>query len=102
MPWGPHINKMYSEMEGRRELGHFIMAFDVEPLMPLERFKQRLGEMLKEFGELPPVEGLDKVYYPGEIEGLRREQRAKEGLPIEPGLYEELAELGERFQVPFP
>jgi ureidoglycolate dehydrogenase (NAD+) len=102
MPWGPHINKMYTEMNERRELGHFFIAFEVERLMPLEVFKQRLGEMLKEFGELPPVEGFDKVYYPGEIEGLRREQRAKEGIPIEPGLYAELAGLGERFGVPFP
>ncbi|MBC7235788.1 MAG: Ldh family oxidoreductase [Chloroflexi bacterium] len=102
MPWGPHINKMYTELDQRRQLGHFIMAFDVEPLMPLATFKQRLGEMLKEFGELPPAKGFDKVYYPGEIEGLRRQQRAKEGIPIDPGLYQELAELGQRFQVPFP
>ena len=101
MPWGPHINKMYAEMNERRELGHFIIAFEVERLMPLEMFKGRLGEMLKEFGELPPVEGFDKIHYPGEIEGLRREQRAKEGIPIEPGLYAELAGLGERFGVPF-
>jgi ureidoglycolate dehydrogenase (NAD+) len=67
--------------------------------MPLETFKQRLGEMLDEFGQLPPAEGFERVYYPGQIEGLRREQRRAEGIPIDPGLYDELLELGSRFNV---
>jgi ureidoglycolate dehydrogenase (NAD+) len=102
MPWGPHINAMYGEMEGRRELGHFIAVFDVGRLMPLDVFKQRLGEMLTEFGQLPPADGFDRVYYPGQIEGLRRERRRSEGIPIDPGLYQELAGLGGRFGVAFP
>jgi ureidoglycolate dehydrogenase (NAD+) len=70
--------------------------------MPLEQFKQRLGEMLAEFGALPPAKGFDRVYYPGQIEGLRRQQRQAEGIPIDPGLYEELAGLGREHGVAFP
>jgi ureidoglycolate dehydrogenase (NAD+) len=102
MPWGPHINKMYGELDAPRKLGHFIAVFDINRLMPLETFKQRLGNMLSEIGDLPPAEGFDRVYYPGQIEGLRREQRRAEGIPLDPGLYRELAELGDRFGVPFP
>ena len=102
VPWGPHINKMYVEMDGRRQLGHFIMAMDVSRFMPLEMFKSRLGQLTKEMNELPPVEGFEKVLYPGQIEGMRREQRRAEGIPIDPGLYSELTELGEQFGVKFP
>ena len=102
MPWGPHINAMYGQMEGRRELGHFLMAWDVSRWMPLDQFKQRLGEMLSEFSDLPPAKGFDRVYYPGQIEGLRRQQRRAEGIPIDPGLYEELVELGKAHGVAFP
>lgn len=102
MPWGPHINQMYGQMEEPRKLGHFIMAIDVRRLMPLDLFKSHLGAMLEEFTQLPPAEGFDAIYYPGQIEGLRRRQRRAEGLPIDPGLYAELAELGKRFSVPFP
>lgn len=102
MPWGPHINKMYGEMEGRRELGHFILALDLKRLMPLDAFRQRLGEMIAELHQVPPVEGFSQVYYPGEVEGERRARRRAEGIPIDPGLYQELAELGQRFNVPFP
>lgn len=102
MPWGPHINQMYGQMEEPRKLGHFIMAIDVRRLMPLDLFKSHLGAMLEEFTQLPPAAGFDAIYYPGQIEGLRRQQRRAEGLPIDPGLYAELAELGKRFDVPFP
>jgi ureidoglycolate dehydrogenase (NAD+) len=99
MPWGPHVNAMYGELDKPRKLGHFVAAFDVSRLMPLETFKRRLGEMLSEFGQLPPAEGFEQVYYPGQIEGLRREQRRAEGIPIDPGLYDELHRLGNRFDV---
>lgn len=99
MPWGPHVNAMYGELDKPRKLGHFVAAFDVSRLMPLETFKRRLGEMLDEFGQLPPAEGFERVYYPGQVEGLRREQRRAEGIPIDPGLYDELCRLGSRFNV---
>lgn len=102
MPFGPHINQMYAEMDEPRKLGHFIMALDVRRMMPLEVFQQTLHAMLNEFTALDPAEGFDRVFYPGEIEGLRREQRRAEGVPIDPGLREELTELGQRFNVPFP
>jgi len=101
MPWGPHINAMYGEMDERRELGHFIMVLDIKRFMPLDLFKQRLGQMTKEMNALPPVEGFDRVYYPGQIEGERRKRREVEGIPIDPGLYEELKGLAEQFDVPF-
>jgi len=102
MPFGPHINKMYGEMDERRKLGHFITVWDVNRLMPLEQFKSYLGEMLTEMNALPPVEGFSKVLYPGQIEGMRREQRQAEGLPIDPGLLHELTAVGDEWGVAFP
>ncbi|MCD6302740.1 MAG: Ldh family oxidoreductase, partial [Anaerolineae bacterium] len=102
MPYGPHINKMYGEMDDPRKLGHFIAVWDVRRFMPLEAFLARMEAMLDEFHALPPADGFDRVYYPGEIEGLRREQRRQEGIPLDPGLHQELVELGERFGIAFP
>ena len=100
MPWGPHVNAMYGELDNPRKLGHFVMAIDVNRFMPLAIFKERLREMLGEFGDLPPADGFSQVYYPGQIEGLRREKRLVEGIPIPPGLFNELLELGKQYNVP--
>ena len=102
VPWGPHINKMYTEMDQSRDLGHFIMVMDFNHIMPTETFKDRLGEMTDEIHQLPPAEGFTEVLYPGELEGLRRAQRAQAGIPIDPGLYQELSSLGQRFGVVLP
>ncbi len=101
MPWGPHVNAMYGDLGNPRKLGHFIMAMDVNRFVPLEIFKQHLSEMLEEFGDLPPAGGFNQVYYPGQVEGLRRQQRIAEGIPIPPGLFQELQDLGKQFNVPF-
>ena len=92
MAWGPHVNAMYGELDSPRKLGHFVMAIDVNRFMPLNIFKQRLGDMLNEFGNLPPADGFSQVFYPGQIEGLRREQRLAEGIPIPPGLFNEFGD----------
>ena len=102
LPWGPHINRMYAEMDAPRELGHFIMALNVEKLLPLELFKHSLGNMLKELTALEPAEGFERVYFPGELEGLRRKQRRDEGIPIDAGLRKELSGIGEKYNVEFP
>jgi ureidoglycolate dehydrogenase (NAD+) len=101
MPWGPHVNAMYGDLNNPRNLGHFVMALDVNRFMPLDIFKRHLGEMLHEFSALPPAEGFSQVLYPGQIEGLRRQQRLAEGIPIPPGLFQELQDLGKTYKVPF-
>ena len=61
-----------------------------------------LGELLAEFGALPPAEGFERVYFPGQVEAERQERRRVEGIPIDPGLYRELVALGGRLGVPLP
>lgn len=100
MPWGPHVNAMYGQLNEPRKLGHFIMALDIDKLMPLDLFKRRLREMLREFNALPPAKGFDRVYYPGQRAGERLQRRRVKGIPIDPGLYQELEELGQKLNVP--
>ena len=102
MPWGPHINRMYTELDAPRHLGHFIMAIDVNRLLPLARFKANLGEMLRELTALETAPGFDQVYYPGQIEGFQRAHRRATGIPLEAGVVDELTKLGQRYHVPFP
>jgi len=101
MPWGPHINQMYVDLDRPRKLGHFVMALDIGRFMPLENFKAHLAEMNAELNAMSPAAGFDRVYFPGQVEGEKRRRRMAEGIPIDPGLYHELRGLSERFGVPF-
>jgi ureidoglycolate dehydrogenase (NAD+) len=102
MAFGPHITGMYTEMDRTRGLGHFLTVWDVGRFQPIEEFTRRIGEMIDELRQVPPATGHERVYYPGEIEGLTRRRRSAEGIPIEPGLYAELESIGAARGIPFP
>jgi ureidoglycolate dehydrogenase (NAD+) len=93
MPFGPHINRMYFELDEPRKLGHFMTFWDVAAFVPLSGFVSRMGEMIDELHGLPLFEGFTRIYYPGEIEGEREDERTNHGVPLEQGLYDELREL---------
>lgn len=102
MPFGPHVHKMYREMDRPRNLGHFLSAWDLSRFRPLGELKSELGAMVSELHAMPPAEGFERVYYPGEIEGDRAADRSEHGIPIEPGLRSEIEQLAESLGVAPP
>ena len=101
MPWGPHINRMYGDIESPRRLGHFFMAIDIRRFMPLDTFVKKMDAMLEELIAQEPAKGFERVCYPGQLEGERRAKSQKEGILLDPGLYEELRALAESINVQF-
>ena len=102
MPYGPHITRMYHEMDKPRHLGHFMVFWDIDRFVKLDVFKHRMGEMIDELHALPPFEGFSRIYYPGEIEGERRAERQARGIPLEEGLFSELKEVARAAGVTAP
>ena len=102
LPFGPHINKMYGEMDQPRQLGHFLTVWDPGKISPVSEFRARMDVMIREYHELPPADGFTEVLYPGEIEGKRRIERNTSGIPLETGVLQDLIELGDSLQTPFP
>lgn len=94
MPFGPHINRMYEEMDAPRKLGHFITMWDIGALVPIDDLRERMDLYIDELHALPRTDPEEPIYYPGEPESLRRAERMQNGIPLEPGLIAELTELG--------
>lgn len=85
------------ESSGRHNDGCFMAAFNVAAFRPLETFKQEVAEFAHYLTESPPAEGVDRVYYPGELEHLRAQQRRADGIEIEAATWDRLVELAEEF-----
>lgn len=102
MAYGPHINKMYREMDKTRNLGHFLAAWDVSRFRPVESIQADLGAMIEEMHAMPPADGFDRVYYPGEIEGQRMAERRENGIPVDEGLFADLVELAAHLSIEPP
>jgi ureidoglycolate dehydrogenase (NAD+) len=99
MPFGPHINRMYEELDAPRKLGHFVALWDIGALVPIEEVRSRVDQYIQELHGLPRRSPDTDVFFPGEPEARNRAERSTSGIPIEPGLLRELRELGERLGV---
>jgi ureidoglycolate dehydrogenase (NAD+) len=94
MAFGPHLTPMYAQLDERRKLGSFMLAIDPA------RFA---GGALLAAALLAAVTEVkaqkDGVLAPGDPEYRTAEQRGRDGIPVEPGLWAEMAAWSGRLKI---
>ena len=100
--FGPHLGNMYRDFGRPQNIGHFFGALQIEAFLPMETFLSRVDTLVYEIKGIPRMDGIDEILLPGEIERRCEVHYRAEGIPIDPGLFAELTELGEQFGVVFP
>ena len=63
------------EPTGRHNDGCFMAVFNVAAFRPLKDFKKEVAEFARYLKSTPPSEGSRGVFYPGEVEYMREQQR---------------------------
>ena len=48
----------------------------------LENFKARMEKVISELTSAPRAKGVDKIYYPGELEFISEQRAMKEGIDL--------------------
>ena len=82
---------------GRHNDGCFMAAFNVEAFRPLAEFKREVTEFAKYLKATAPAEGSSGVFYPGEIEYLREQERRQSGIDVENATWQKLKSLAEGY-----
>ncbi len=85
--------------KGRHNDGCFIAVFNVAAFRELATFKKEVAEFAAYLKDTPPAEGFDRVYYPGEIEFQREQERRKTGISVEDATWEVLRKLATEYGV---
>ncbi|NKC16709.1 MAG: Ldh family oxidoreductase [Gammaproteobacteria bacterium] len=85
--------------DGFHNDGVFMAAFAVEAFLPLEQFKQQVTQFAEYLTATPPAQGFERVYYPGELEYMREQQRTGEGIPLDDGTWKALGQLADELGV---
>jgi LDH2 family malate/lactate/ureidoglycolate dehydrogenase len=62
--------------------GAAFIAFDINSMTPIEQFKARVDQTIREIREAPKAKGVDRIYLPGEMEWERREKALAEGIDL--------------------
>ena len=69
--------------EGRHNDGCFMATIKVDAFHPLAQFKREVAEFARYLKATPPAKGSPGVFYPGEIEHVRTQERQRDGIDVE-------------------
>ncbi len=95
MPFGPHIPKMYDDLDQHRYLGSFILTIDPQRFSGLDYFSQAVDQMCAEVKREN-----SEILFPGEPEIITEKKRIIDGIPVENSLRHELDEWAQRLNIP--
>jgi LDH2 family malate/lactate/ureidoglycolate dehydrogenase len=102
-PWAPPFPAyvpMPENMPGKG-LGHFLGAMRIDAFRPASDFKMHMDNWIKRFRAAKTSEGHEHVLIPGDPERIIAEQRAKEGIPIQDIVVNDLKSIASKMGLSF-
>ncbi len=87
------------EPTGRHNDGCFMAVFNVAAFRPLKDFEKEVGEFARYLKSTPPSEGSPGVFYPGEVEHIREQQRRRDGIAVEDPTWDKLKALATDYRL---
>ena len=64
------------------DVGHFLIAIKPDLFVSSEEFRERMDYLYRRVVGSDKMHGVDRIYFPGEIEQLRQEERLRNGIPL--------------------
>ena len=81
------------EPTGRHNDGCFMAVFNVAAFRDLATFKNEVTEFAQYLKATPLAQGSTEVFYPGEVEYRKEQDRRKNGIPVEDATWNRLKDL---------
>ncbi|KON88996.1 lactate dehydrogenase [Sporosarcina globispora] len=101
--FGPHVKNLYDDNETENaNVGHFFLLLDIEKFMDLSLFFSAIQNLLKEMKEVPKKPDAREIRYPGERRKRESDGRLLTGIKLSGNVEQDLKELGDKFNIPFP
>ncbi|KAL2198132.1 Malate/L-lactate dehydrogenase [Corynascus similis CBS 632.67] len=88
------------DMSKPGDVGHFIVAIKPDLFMSLDDFRQRMDVLYQRVVGSDKMEGVERIYFPGEIEQLTEARRLNDGIPFVQGEIDALNAEAEKLGVP--
>jgi LDH2 family malate/lactate/ureidoglycolate dehydrogenase len=64
------------------DVGHFLVAIKPDLFMTSDEFRTRMDYLYQRVVGSDRMDGVERIFFPGEIEDLNKEKRLKEGIPL--------------------
>ena len=82
--------------------GAAFIAVNIASFIPVEHFKARMDQTIREVRASEKADGADRIYLPGEMEWERREKALLEGIDLPDDVLASLRGLADDLQLDFP
>lgn len=75
-----HVTNPYDPSKPA-DVGHFLVAIKSDLFVDAEDFRERMDYLYQRVVGSDKMEGVDRIYFPGEIEQLTQQERTQNGIP---------------------
>lgn len=75
-----HVTNPYDPSKPA-DVGHFLVAIKPDLFMDLEEFKSRMDYLYQRVVGSEKAKGVERIYFPGEIEQITHDERMEKGIP---------------------
>lgn len=76
-----HVTGPYDPSNKPADVGHFLVAIKPDLFVTLDDFRERMDYLYRRVVDSDKAAGVDRIYFPGEIEQITEETRRKTGIP---------------------
>ncbi len=83
-------------------VGHFFLAMDIAPFMPVAEFRERLAELARMLKDSPKALDRSTIYIHGEKEQTRAGLHERSGIPLASNVLDSLRKIGADCGLPGP
>jgi uncharacterized oxidoreductase len=81
------------EPSGRHNDGTLMIVINPAAFRPPDQFRAEVSAFARDMQATPPAAGVERVYYPGEIEWHTEQARRRAGIPVEDATWRQLGDL---------
>jgi LDH2 family malate/lactate/ureidoglycolate dehydrogenase len=100
-PFGPYIGVL-GAAQGPQQVGHFLLALNVEAFRDLSGFKRDMDRMLRELRAIPAATGSAGVLIAGDPERAEHAARLGGGVPVPAEIEADLRRLAVEYNLVMP
>ena len=91
--FGRNVVDFNKDFVARNNSGHMILAMRVDNFQPVDAFKREMDRVIREIRESQRMDGVDRIWLPGEMEYHKIRERQANGIPLSPAFVDELRQL---------
>lgn len=90
------------ERERKSGCGHMLLTIDIASMMTLAEFEQRMEALVAEVKAVPTTEGIDEIFFPGELEDINTERHRRTGITVANNTWQSLTKLADETKTSLP